>query len=49
VVDGGWWPHSRDAMTELPGIVAALDCRPGVRVQRAGRLARPEGVPLKTY
>jgi hypothetical protein len=33
-VDGGWWPHSRDALTELPGLVAALDSRPGVRVQR---------------
>jgi Family of unknown function (DUF5994) len=34
VVDGSWWPHSRDALTELPGLVAALDSRPGVRVQR---------------
>jgi hypothetical protein len=33
-VDGGWWPHSRNALTELPGLVAALDSRPGVRVQR---------------
>jgi hypothetical protein len=28
--DGGWWPRSRNAVTELP----ALDARPGVRVQR---------------
>jgi hypothetical protein len=33
-VDGGWWPHSRKALTELPGLIAALDSRPGVRVQR---------------
>jgi Family of unknown function (DUF5994) len=33
-VDGGWWPHSRDALAELPGLIAALDSRPGVRVQR---------------
>jgi hypothetical protein len=32
--DGGWWPHSRNALTELPGLIAALDSRPGVRVQR---------------
>jgi hypothetical protein len=33
-VDGGWWPHSRNAEAELPGLIAALDARPGVRVQR---------------
>jgi hypothetical protein len=33
-VDGGWWPRSRNALTELPGLIAALDARPGVRVQR---------------
>jgi hypothetical protein len=33
-VDGGWWPHTRNARTELPGLIAALDARPGVRVQR---------------
>jgi Family of unknown function (DUF5994) len=33
-VDGGWWPHSRNALTELPGLIAALDARPGVRVLR---------------
>ena len=34
VVDGGWWPRSRNARSELPGLIAALDARPGVRVQR---------------
>jgi hypothetical protein len=33
-VDGGWWPHSRNAPAEFPGLIAALDSRPGVRVQR---------------
>ena len=33
-VDGGWWPHSRNAPAELPGLIAALDSRPGARVQR---------------
>jgi len=33
-VDGGWWPHSRNAPAELPGLIAALDSQPGVRVQR---------------
>ena len=33
-VDGGWWPHSRDALTELPGLIVALDSLPGMRVQR---------------
>jgi Family of unknown function (DUF5994) len=33
-VDGGWWPHSRNAHTELPALIAALDARPGLRVQR---------------
>jgi uncharacterized protein DUF5994 len=33
-VDGGWWPHSRNALTELPGLIAALDSQPGMRVQR---------------
>jgi Family of unknown function (DUF5994) len=32
--DGGWWPRSRNARTELPTLIAALDTRPGVRVQR---------------
>jgi hypothetical protein len=33
-VDGGWWPHSRNALAELPGLIATLDSRPGIRVQR---------------
>jgi hypothetical protein len=33
-VDGGWWPRSRNALTELPGLITALDVLAGVRVQR---------------
>jgi Family of unknown function (DUF5994) len=25
VVDGGWWPRSRDPDAELPGLIAGLD------------------------
>jgi hypothetical protein len=32
--DGRWWPHSRNAPAELPGLIAELDSRPGIRVQR---------------
>jgi hypothetical protein len=32
--DGGWWPRSRNALTELPALIAALDARPGVMVKR---------------
>jgi Family of unknown function (DUF5994) len=45
-VDGGWWPRSRNAHVELPGLIAALDAWPGVRVQRVA-LHRDEwdGIP----
>jgi uncharacterized protein DUF5994 len=33
-VDGGWWSHSQNALTELPGLIAALDSQPGVGVRR---------------
>ncbi|MEU6789946.1 DUF5994 family protein [Nonomuraea angiospora] len=29
VVDGAWWPYSRDAVAELPGLIAAVDQRLG--------------------
>jgi hypothetical protein len=28
-VDGAWWPHSDDLMTELPGLIAVLSIRLG--------------------
>ena len=33
-VDGGWCPQTRDAGTELPALIAALDSLPGERVSR---------------
>ena len=33
-VNGGWWPQTRDAATELPALIAALDSVPGERVSR---------------
>jgi Family of unknown function (DUF5994) len=31
---GGWWPRSRDATAELPGLIAELNARTGGRVSR---------------
>src|SRR5919112_5460245 len=33
VVDGGWWPRSRDLAVELPGLLAVLAVRLG-RIER---------------
>ncbi len=33
-VDGGWWPYSRNARAELPGLIAALKEQAGAWVQR---------------
>jgi hypothetical protein len=32
-INGGWWPYSRDARLELPGLIAELNSRTG-RVSR---------------
>lgn len=36
VVDGTWWPYSRDATTQLPGLIAAVDQRRGRTTLRVG-------------
>ncbi|WP_146615991.1 DUF5994 family protein [Nonomuraea aridisoli] len=36
VVDGAWWPCSRDAAAELPALVAAVDQRLGRTTLRVG-------------
>jgi hypothetical protein len=38
-VDGGWWPHSRDASVELPVLIASLNTRLGT-ILRLGVDAR---------
>ncbi|WP_285776530.1 STAS domain-containing protein [Microtetraspora sp. NBRC 13810] len=35
-MDGAWWPHSRDAAAELPGLIAAVDQRLGRMTLRVG-------------
>lgn len=36
VVDGAWWPFSRDVAAELPGLIAAVDQRLGRTTLRVG-------------
>lgn len=36
VVDGAWWPYSRDAGAELPNLIAAVDQRLGRTTLRIG-------------
>lgn len=36
VVDGAWWPHSRDGTAELPDLIAAVDRRLGLTTMRVG-------------
>ncbi|GGL02214.1 DUF5994 family protein [Planomonospora parontospora] len=35
-LDGAWWPYSRDAAAELPGLIAAIDQRLGRTTLRVG-------------
>ncbi|GAA2419900.1 DUF5994 family protein [Nonomuraea africana] len=35
-VDGAWWPRTRDAAAELPGLIAAVDERLGRSTLRVG-------------
>jgi hypothetical protein len=46
-IQGGWWPRSRDAAAELPGLIAELSTRAG-RVSRVGLQADAFGnIPHK--
>ncbi|GAA5068218.1 hypothetical protein HNP84_008338 [Thermocatellispora tengchongensis] len=45
-VDGAWWPYSRDAAAELPGLIAAVDQRLGRTTLRVEvRMESWENVP----
>ncbi|HEY9473048.1 MAG TPA: DUF5994 family protein [Mycobacteriales bacterium] len=45
LLDGGWWPRSTDPVTELPGLILAIDARGGavshVMLGSAGWESRP--------
>jgi hypothetical protein len=52
VVDGAWWPYSRDATAELPGLIAAVDQRLGrttllVGVSRGAWQSIPHRIPAR--
>ncbi|MER7505162.1 DUF5994 family protein [Nonomuraea pusilla] len=52
VVDGAWWPYSRDAAAELPGLIAAVDQRLQrttllVGVQRDAWQSIPHRIPAR--
>ncbi|MFC6561030.1 DUF5994 family protein [Nonomuraea cavernae] len=36
MVDGAWWPYSRDAAAQLPGLISAVDQRLGRTTLRVG-------------
>jgi Family of unknown function (DUF5994) len=47
-VDGAWWPESRNATAELPGLIAGLDSRPGVHVRRLSvHIAEWDDIPRR--
>ncbi|MBV1856353.1 DUF5994 family protein [Catellatospora tritici] len=52
VLDGGWWPHSRDPATEVPALVAALTQRYGpirdVMLNNATWAEHPRRLPADT-
>ncbi|WP_157252893.1 DUF5994 family protein [Nonomuraea typhae] len=52
VVDGAWWPYSRDAAAELPALIAAVDQRLGrttllVGVSRVAWRRVPSRIPAR--
>ncbi|MDP9863099.1 MULTISPECIES: DUF5994 family protein [Streptosporangium] len=48
LVDGAWWPYSRNAGVELPGLIAAVDRLLGRPVLRVGLHADVwDGVPRR--
>ncbi len=46
-VDGGWWPHSRDATAELPGLLRALNSHVGAVVRLSVDARDWENIPRR--
>jgi Family of unknown function (DUF5994) len=47
-VDGAWWPHSDDLLTELPDLLAVLSVRLGTVARVTYNLAEWAKAPRKT-
>jgi hypothetical protein len=47
VVDGGWWPRSRDPDAELPGLIAGLESPLGPITRLALNLTAWDGAPRR--
>jgi Family of unknown function (DUF5994) len=47
ILDGGWWPHSRDPDTELPGLIAGLESTLGPITRVALNLDAWDGAPRR--
>jgi len=46
-VRGGWWPHSRDARAQLPGLVAGLNEHLGVVLRLAVDVLAWDEIPRR--
>jgi hypothetical protein len=44
-LDGGWWPHSRDAQAQLPGLVTELSDRFGAVLRLAVDVSAWDEIP----
>jgi hypothetical protein len=47
VLDGGWWPHSRDPDAELPDLIAGLDASLGTITRVALNMDAWDGAPRR--